>query len=278
MSTHNRPEMLAEALASIRAQTFTDYEIIVVSNGESAEMRRASAAAAAGCVYLALDKGSLPLARNAGVATARGDWIAFLDDDDLWLPEKLRRQLAAAEATGADLVACDSVQFFPDGSEVHDRVRKPDGWSYSRAINHHRWWAIPSTIIVRKRALDERGGFNLLLKAHEDTDMWRRVAWRHSIHQMDEAQTRYRRGHPSIMANARRSLFYDIVHFAQMQWDTPRDLRHELPTFTGFALPRLIKLYGPKFMLDLLHYTKPRTRLMQLRRRIASITAIWLPR
>src|SRR6266404_3543486 len=92
--THNRPEMLAEALASVRSQTFTDYEIIVVSNGESAEMRRTSREVAAGCVYLEFDCGNVSFARNAGIKRASGDWIAFLDDDDIWLANKLERQIA----------------------------------------------------------------------------------------------------------------------------------------------------------------------------------------
>src|SRR5260370_823595 len=103
--THNRPGMLAEALASVRAQTFTDYEIIVVSNGESDDMRRASRDAASGCVYLELDRGNVSAARNFGMERAKGEWIAILDDDDLWPPNKLERQIAEAEATGADMSA-----------------------------------------------------------------------------------------------------------------------------------------------------------------------------
>ena len=95
--THDRPEMLVEALASVRAQTFTDYEIIVVSNGESAEMRRTSREVAAGCVHLEFDCGNVSFARNAGIKRASGDWIAFLDDDDIWLANKLERQIAEAK-------------------------------------------------------------------------------------------------------------------------------------------------------------------------------------
>src|SRR5262245_46128581 len=93
--THNRPQFLAEAIASVRAQTFVNYEIIVVSNGESEANRRTSHALAMAqrCIYIALDKGGASIARNAGIERAAGEWIAFLDDDDLWLPEKLGRQL-----------------------------------------------------------------------------------------------------------------------------------------------------------------------------------------
>src|SRR5215831_10648251 len=117
--------MLAEAIASVRAQTFTDYEIIVVSNGESNDLRRASRTAAAGCLYLELDKGNVSSARNAGIKHARGEWVAFLDDDDLWLPNKLERQIAEASRTGADLITCDYIDFYADGRDFVLLQRPP---------------------------------------------------------------------------------------------------------------------------------------------------------
>jgi len=82
----------------------------------------------------------------------------FLDDDDVWFPNKLELQVAEVQRTGADLVACDSVKFFPDGHESIQRVRRPDGWTYAKAISHHDWCAIPSTVIVRKQIFDVVGG------------------------------------------------------------------------------------------------------------------------
>src|SRR5258707_14358159 len=149
--THNRPEMLAEALASVRAQTFADYEIIVVSNGESANMRRASRHAAAGCIHLELERGSVSAARNFGIARAKGEWIAILDDDDLWPPNKLERQVAEARRTGADMITGDFVEFYPDGCEIIIRPRVPEGWSYVKALNHYCWGAATGAALIRRR-------------------------------------------------------------------------------------------------------------------------------
>src|SRR5215468_4951735 len=115
--THNRPEMLADALASVRAQTFADYEIIVISNGEDTATRRDSRRAAAwnGARYFEFDEGNLSKARNHGIELAAGEWIAFLDDDDMWLPSKLEREVAEARRTGADMVSCDYVEVHSDG-------------------------------------------------------------------------------------------------------------------------------------------------------------------
>src|SRR5260370_3206764 len=92
--THNRPEMLAEAIASVRAQTFTDYEIIVVSNGETDDMRRAirKFAAAHEAVYVALDDGNVCSARNLVIEPATRERIPVLYDSHLSLASTLAPQ------------------------------------------------------------------------------------------------------------------------------------------------------------------------------------------
>jgi glycosyltransferase involved in cell wall biosynthesis len=263
--THNRPEMLAEAVASVRMQTFTDYEIIVVSNGENDDMRRASrkVAAAHDSAYSELDDGNVCCARNTGVERANGEWIAFLDDDDLWLANKLERQVTEAERTGADLIACDYVKFFPDGREIIERPRLHDGWSYVRALSHQYWWAPPSATMVRRRVLEEIGGFDPRQLYSEDTDVWRRISWSHTIHQMDEVLVRYRQGHGSLMQHERRLYLYDVRHYFKMRRDTPRHLRSALPPAATFLAPRLIGILSPDWFLRWLHGVRPRTRWIQ---------------
>jgi glycosyltransferase involved in cell wall biosynthesis len=272
--THNRPAWLAEALASVRAQTFTDYEIIVVSNGECAETRckSRSISEAHGATYFALDKSSVSAARNFGVAKAAGDWIAFLDDDDIWFPEKLERQLAEAERSGADMVVCDYAAFAPDGGKCYVadgtviRPRVPDGWSRTKAANRHCWWTIPWVTLLQKSLFDEVGVFDEGMAYIEDMDLWRRISWRHRIQDMNEVLLYYRVGHLNTMhpANARKRARWDLHHFRKMYRDTPADLRDALPSFREFAAPRLIEICCPDWLLKL----KPRTRFNQLRYRL----------
>jgi glycosyltransferase involved in cell wall biosynthesis len=266
--THNRPAMLAEALASVRAQTFKDYEIIVVSNGENDNARKASREVVANhhCRYAAhyvryfeLRDGNVSAARNFGIANANGEWIAFLDDDDLWLPTKLERQVAEAERTGADMIACDFVMFFPDGRESIVRSRLPDGWSYIKAIGHDAWGAAPSATMVRKTAFKETGGFDLNQRYGEDYDLWWRISWRHTIHQIDEVLMRYRRGYRST---ARCPMFYHLRRYAKMRRNTPRHLRSALPSPTRLIVPTLT-VFGPEILGHLL-----RTRWILFRERL----------
>ena len=230
--THNRPDMLAQALASIRAQTYPDYEIVVISNGEGPDMRRASGAVAAtfNAIYLELPEGNLPAARNYGIEHAKGEWIALLDDDDWWLPTKLERQVEAARRSGADMVTCDYVEIWNDGHEVVLRPRIPiQGWSYAKAISHGYWWMATGATLIRKSVYESVGGFDARMRYSEDNDTWRRISWRHSIHQTDDVLFCYRRGHQSMMSRERTRYLYDLRHFFKMHFDTPSDLRSALP-------------------------------------------------
>jgi GT2 family glycosyltransferase len=249
--THNRPDMLCEALATVRVQTFTDYEIIVISNGESATARDASCAAARAfdARYVTLDRGNTSIARNVGIQRARGPWIALLDDDDLWLPTKLQRQVAEAERTGADLIACDYVQFYLDGSEIVRCARLIEGWTYPKAISHGYWWGLPSSVMVRKSVMEKLGGFDPRQRLGEDLDMWRRLSWHHKIHQIEEILVRYRSGHPSMMTQERTRYLYDLRLYLKMWLDSPGDLHHTIPAFSWYGPPRLVGILAPNWLL-----------------------------
>jgi glycosyltransferase involved in cell wall biosynthesis len=253
--THNRPDFLSEALASVRAQTFTDYEIIVVSNGESSEMAERSLAVAAqfGARWFMLPEGNPSLARNFAAGQAEGEWLAFLDDDDIWLPHKLERQLAAAGEESADMVSCDYIAFFLNGRQNTWQPRLPDGWTYTKGLSHYIWWAQPSSVLVRKTAFDRAGGFDPHQLYAEDRDLWRRVSWRHTLCQVEEALMRYRCGHASLMLNRRAVCRYDLRHFIKMRFDTPQEFRSTLPNAAIFVLPRLAELVIPKLLRQPFH-------------------------
>jgi glycosyltransferase involved in cell wall biosynthesis len=177
-----------------------------------------------------MDEGNLPAARNLGIASAGGEWIAFLDDDDIWLPHKLERQVAAAGASRADMISCDFVEFHPDGREVIKRPRIPQGWTYTEACSHMlHWWAQPSCVLLRKAAFDCVGGFDSRQRVGEDIDLWRRISWRHKINQMDEVLVSYRAGHMSLSKN-RRARFDELCYYLKIYRDTPLDLRWALPS------------------------------------------------
>lgn len=249
--TRNRPAFLMEAILSAMEQTFRDREIIVVSNGESpnCEARSLKIAEMARAKWLCLRKGNVSAARNLGISASAGDWIAFLDDDDIWLPEKLERQALAAERSGADMIVCDRVEFWPDGRESVVRRRPPEGMSYLKALNFGKWTALPSAVLVRKAAIIAAGEFDPRFSCCEDGDAWRRIAWTGKIFSMGgEPLLRYRR-HPGAVSEDRRlAERADLRHSIKLFFDTPRHLRSEIPSAASIARQWILRRVMPRFL------------------------------
>jgi len=109
--TYRRPRAVAAAVESVLSQTWRELEIIVVSDGPDPETRAALQIADTRLKYLELPENQGPAAaRNAGVAASRGDWLTFLDDDDLMLPRKIEVQMQLADARKpAEMISCRTV-------------------------------------------------------------------------------------------------------------------------------------------------------------------------
>src|SRR5215204_696893 len=103
MPAYNAGRYIAESVRSVQAQTFGGWELVVVDDGsadDTGEVVRRFAAADARVRYVRRPNGGQAAARNTGLAEARAPFVAFLDADDLWLPEKLEAQLAVMGETG----------------------------------------------------------------------------------------------------------------------------------------------------------------------------------
>ena len=176
--THNRWEVLRRsALASALAQEDVDVEVVVVDDGSSDGT--AERLAELDDPRLRVVRHPRPLgvahARNAGLAVARGRWVSFLDDDDLWAPLKLRRQIDAGEAVGASLVytagaAVDAERRFLFA------VAQPEPERVARALL--RWnviWCGCSNVAAPADVLRRLGGFDERLFQLADWDLWIRL-------------------------------------------------------------------------------------------------------
>ncbi|HSB20528.1 MAG TPA: glycosyltransferase family A protein [Anaeromyxobacteraceae bacterium] len=172
---YNGSRFIGEALASVRAQTLAPLEIIVVDDGSRPEEAAALDRAAPDCVVIHLPRNRGPsVARNAGIARAQGEWIAFLDCDDLWDPRKLELQ-AAVVAANADCraVHCGLRTVTPEGKEAVSRKKEvtfDDFLEFPCPI-------FPSAAMMQKQALLECGLFDPTKRCCEDLDLFLRFCF-----------------------------------------------------------------------------------------------------
>jgi glycosyltransferase involved in cell wall biosynthesis len=176
--TRNRREILARTLRTVAWQEGVDWEAVVIDDGSTDGT--ADAVRTMGDHRISLHRHDRPVgvtaARNTGISVARGQWVAFLDDDDLWAPDKLAAQLAAVRRTGRHWVYGGQVLI-----DAHDRViaggPPPDP---ERVVDElRRWNPVPagsSNVVARKPVLHEVGGFDASLTAVGDWDLWLRLA------------------------------------------------------------------------------------------------------
>ena len=168
----NAEGTILRTLASVRKQTYHPIEIIAVDDASrDGTLRLLREQEASGVRIVAQPKnGGAPAARNAAIAIARGEFLAFVDADDEWYPDKLERQFELIAAHPAmTMVGCRCEVLHPDGTRVPvnpDRV-PPAGREAWRTLLHHSFF-VPSTVMARADAVRKIGGFDARLRAGED--------------------------------------------------------------------------------------------------------------
>ncbi len=178
VTTYNRRRFLGEALQSVLSQDYGDREIIVVDDGSTDGSREAAGGLSVG--YEWKENGGVSSARNLGIRRARGDYLAFLDVDDLWRKDKLRVQVSAMEAGGYGISYTDEV-WLKDGRRLNQkkRHRKYSGHIYEQCLP--LCIISPSSAVIKKEIFDDVGLFDESLPVCEDYDMWLRICSRYPV-------------------------------------------------------------------------------------------------
>jgi hypothetical protein len=178
--TRDRAAVCAQAMASILAQRDVDLELVVVDEGSTDQTPAMLAACGDDRVHVVrhdVARG-LPAARNAGTARARGRWVAWCDDDDLWAPDKLAIQLAAARAADAAWVISGSVLVDAELRVIgHQPVPSPETVLDGLLVDN----VVPgggSGVLAQVAVVREVGEFDETLRSCEDWDLWLRIAQR----------------------------------------------------------------------------------------------------
>jgi glycosyltransferase involved in cell wall biosynthesis len=210
--TKDRWRLLQRALASALTQVDVAIEVVVVDDGSMDGTSRHLTTLGDPRVRVVRNEVSrgVASARNVGVAQARADWVAFLDDDDLWAPHKLRAQLDRA-AGGANFVY--------SGMVVIDERRRPmeigpaDPDDLRRTLFHHNFIGAPSTVMVRTALVRRAGGFDERLSVLADWDLWLRLILEHG----------------AVASACREPLFVYAVHEQNMHRAAADSILTEFP-------------------------------------------------
>ncbi len=198
VTCYNHLRFLPEALGSVFAQTYSDYELLAVDDGSTDGTRE----------YLERQGETLRTmfnptnlgtygSLNAGIAAAKGDWIAILNDDDVWAPTKLERQIALADSHPEYALIHTSGHFIDDEGERLEGAplgfpfpNLPSGPHLEPLVQRNQ--VIVSSVLVRKSAILEAGGFDPSFFGYGDWHLWLRLARQHPFGFVNESLTLYR--------------------------------------------------------------------------------------
>lgn len=272
--THKRSEFLAEALRSVTAQTRPPQEIIVVSDCIDPDSRDVCSAFP-GVVYLEYEDapGGASSSRNRGAAAATGDFVAFLDDDDLWEPSYLSTALSKLHTEGSDLVVTWMLEFSGEQTRPGGSMRAGLLAEDVLAINPG---ATGSNIVIRRSIVDQVGGFDVNLPVKNDTDFLARVMREGSAYSVVEErlvkQRKHDRGQLTAVdeTRARGTEAYLQKHLAYLSRSDIRLLRQSIhrirsrcassPLARGYHLARVALYYPPRELLNKLRAGRDRSQ------------------
>ena len=172
--TYNRAGLIQEALESVLRQTFKDYEIIVVDDGSTDNTPEVLKPYRHRIRYVHQENQGISAARNWGILLSRGAYIAFLDSDDLWYPEKLEKQIAYLEAHPKVGLLYGQILCRTD-SGIEKVLPRRVVTSFQELLRESN--TIPTSVVVaRKKCFESVGLFNASFPVAEDFELWLRVA------------------------------------------------------------------------------------------------------
>ena len=248
---YNAEAFLARALRSVVAQTFNDYEIVLVDDG-STDGTAEIAQSFKQVRYFHQPNRRQPATRNRGLKEAKGELIAFLDADDEWLPEKLERQLAFMSERDSQISFTDTY-VSSKGKRVgrHSELVPPCDGEILLGLLRQSFITI-NTVVARKELLERVGGFdeNVPFRSHEDYDLWLRLALVGTrFDYLDEPLAVYHRGYASDSSDriSMHERYLEALEYFDASYELPPEARSQVISTlnrTNAALGRMLLQQG----------------------------------
>jgi len=195
---------IPDAIGSVLGQTYQDFEIIVVDDGSRDGTRELVESRYPEAQFIRIEHGGAARARNVGIRNAGGEFVAFLDADDVWLPRKLEKQMTHFDRD-PDVAMIFTENNYYDDRGVIDYSHKFDKRVLMRGcvpanILLYSYVTTP-TVIVRKKVFDDVGFFDEGLTIAEDDNLWIRISSKYKIHLIEEILVSVRRNHGSLTSD-----------------------------------------------------------------------------
>jgi glycosyltransferase involved in cell wall biosynthesis len=256
MPAYNAEKYLPAALESVRAQRFTDWELIVTEDGsrdstENIVLEFARTVSQPVRYDRHQQNLGLPATRNTGIASARGEWIALLDSDDVWTTGHLESIAALIPGTPAELIHAGSILFDSDtGRELEVRAPTPQMISeFPRSLFNGAYTIQPSSVVMKRCLWEDVGGFDPTFRYVEDREMWIRCARTGAQFVYSGLNTCLYRRHSSALSRhgVAMALACARVFEKNIDWEAvPSRLRHTQAADAWYAAGRMALRDDPR--------------------------------
>lgn len=204
---HNRAELLERAVRSVLAQSYRDFELVVVDDGSTEAFDSVQKLLAAnGQRLIRQERRGVAAARNRGIAESSGEWIALLDSDDVWLPSKLERQMVYARSNPQCRIFQSRERWYRNGRRVNPRQRHEMRAGNIFAQSLELCVVSSSSVLFQRSLFEECGPYDENLWLCEDYDLWIRIAARYSFGLLDEELADKFAGHDDQLSRSEAAL------------------------------------------------------------------------
>ncbi len=189
--TYNNEKFIVETIESVLNQTYRDYEIIVVDDGSVDGTHDALLPYMQQIRYHYKENGGIASAKNTGIRLSQTEFIAFLDHDDLWAPDKLKLQMECFNENPQVGLVYAKYTSFRDGKELRTKPEKGySGWIFKELLS--KSFIQTSTVMVKKECLDAVGPYDESFSLGDEYDMFLRISKKFQCGFIDKGLTRYR--------------------------------------------------------------------------------------